>query len=335
MGAAHTEAWLLAGDVGGTKTHVGLFRRGSDDGFEVEREATYPSARYPDLEEIVSLFLGAGRPHLDAAAFGIAGPVLDGVVQTTNLPWHVETAALAERVGCARVRLLNDLEATALGALELRRDQLRTLNAGRVREAHRAVIAAGTGLGQAVLFWDGSAYSPLATEGGHTGFAPRTETEIELLRYLGKRFGRVSAERVISGPGLLHIFEFLRAEVGHVVEGAVLDRMSVEDPAAVIGSAAGDGSCPTCREAVEIFLGAYGAQTANLTLTTMALGGVYVGGGIATKLLPFFESGTFLEAFYGAGRFEPLLREVPVQLILEPRTALLGAARAATRLASG
>jgi glucokinase len=254
-------------------------------------------------------------------------------VKATNLPWRLHEKRLAQEFGSERVRLYNDLETTAYGALFLEPGELHTLNPGVPRNTHRVVIAAGTGLGQAILFWDGSHYRPAATEGGHTFFSPRNEREMELLRFLFQHHSRVSWERVLSGPGLYRIFEFLRAG-GAPVSVEVEERLANEDPSAVVGDAGVRGACATCEEAVDLFVSLYGAQAANLALTAMALGGVYVGGGIVTKLLPKVTSGLFMEAFCDAGRFGPLLRETPVQVLTNAKTALLGAAELALDLAA-
>ncbi len=323
---------VLAGDIGGTKTALAVYRFDEARTARLEAEQTFPSREYRGLGEIVHEFLGTHGESLAAAAFGIAGAVLAGEVSATNLPWKLSERQLAEEIGCERVRLLNDLETTAYGALFLGPDELHTLNEGIERQTHRAVIAAGTGLGQAVLFWDGARYRPAATEGGHAAFAPRDERESRLLRFLLERYPRVSWERVLSGRGLFHIFEFLRSE-GAPLLPEVEKRLASEDPSAVVGEAGVRGACPTCEDAVDLFVSLYGSQAGNLALTTMALGGVYVGGGIVTKLLPKVKSGLFMEAFRSAGRFEGLMRQTPVRVILNPKASLLGAAEVALDLA--
>jgi glucokinase len=325
--------WVLAGDIGGTKTDLALYHVEGPRRVRLVREEVFPSREYGGLEDVVRSFLHEHGEGIAGAAFGVAGPVLGGEVALTNLPWKVEAASLEAAIGCRGVRLMNDLETTAYGALFLDRGELETLNEGIPRETHRVVIAAGTGLGQAILFWDGERYRPTATEGGHVDFAPRDEREMGLLRFLLERYGRVSYERVLSGPGLLCIFDYLTRELGAKVEPSVRQRMEREDPSAVIGESGVSGACATCEEAVEMFVSLYGAQAANLALTTMALGGVYVGGGIVTKLLPKVKAGGFMEAFRNVGRFEPLLAETPVRVILNPKTSLLGAAEAALDLA--
>lgn len=322
---------VLAADVGGTKTDVARYAVGADGGLTVVRAASFPSRRYTGLEAVLAEFCQPGEP-IDAAAFGIAGPVIDGAVVTTNLPWRVVGTAVSTALGGVPVRLLNDLEATAYGALVLPADQVLTLNPGVERAGHRAVIAAGTGLGQAYLFWDGSRYHPAATEGGHADLAPRNDAEIALLRTLQAQFGRASAERVLSGPGLVNVFRHLTDVEGLTPDPSVRPRMATEDPAAVIGESAASGICPVCVAAVELFVRLYGAQAGNLALTVMAVGGMYVGGGIVTRMLPRISSGAFVDAFTAKGRYAQFMREIPVRVILDAHTARLGAASAASHL---
>jgi len=325
---------LLAGDIGGTKTILALYAHAAGSEPEPLFEASYASREASGLEPLVRLFLADCPEPVDAAAFGVAGPVIDGEIRATNLPWRVEASGLAAAARCPieRVRLLHDLETTALGALALPASRIRTLWEGSPREGHRVVIAAGTGLGQAILYWDGSRFQPAATEGGHVGFAPRDEREIGLLRFLQRRYGHVSWERVVSGPGLADILEYLRSEEGAAVSSEIDLQLKREDPGAVIGRAAIEGRCPTCDQAVNLFVSLYGCQAGNLALTCMALGGVYVGGGIVAELLPRFTTGAFMEAFRAKGRFTRLLDEIPVRVVLDPKASLLGAASAAAEL---
>ena len=324
--------YLLAGDIGGTKTNLALYEVKEGRDLELVREDSFPSREYQGLEGVLGAFLVGEERRPAAAAFGIAGPVVDDVVLTTNLPWRVEAPSLAKVIGCPRVRLMNDLETTAYGALFLPEARIHVLHEGRKRPGNAAVIAAGTGLGQAILFWNGKEYRPSATEGGHADFAPRTETEIGLLRFLRKQYGRVSWERVVSGPGLHNVFRYLTEELGKPVAPEVAARLTKEDPSAVIGQAGISGGCPTCEEAVDLFVEAYGAQAGNLALSTLAIGGVYVGGGIVTKILPKIGAGGFVRAFREKGRYEKMMSEIPVRVILEPKTSLLGAAEAALDL---
>lgn len=325
---------ILAGDIGGTKTLLALCEVAPDGALRTVREASFHSATYRGLEPIVSEFLagGAATP-IAAAAFGIAGPVVDGVVEVTNLGWVVAAASLAAALGGARVRLMNDLESTAYGALFVAADQRLTLRAGEPRAGNRAVIAAGTGLGQGILVWDGTRHHPSPTEGGHVDFGPRDAREDALCDYIRRRFGRTSYESVCSGPGLHHIFEFLVA-TGRPVAPAVQARLEREDPSAVIGEVALAGGCPTCVEAVEMFVSIYGAQAGNLALAAMAVGGLYVGGGIVTKLLPRITAGGFVEAFLAKEPHRDLLERIPLYVLLDPKTSLLGAAHAAAECAT-
>ncbi|GIW41803.1 MAG: glucokinase [Candidatus Binatia bacterium] len=327
-------AFVLAGDVGGTKTSLGLFRAEAGE-LALEREATYPSREFASLDEIVRDFLGRQKGKVEAAAFGLAGPVLGTTVRITNLPWVVDAQSLCESIGCARVRLWNDLQAAAFGILFLPPEKLEPLQRGVSREGNRAVLAAGTGLGQAVLFWDGRSYHPSPTEGGHADFAPRDERESALAAFVRRETGRASVERVLSGPGLYRIFRFVVSELGIEPSQAVLARLEDEDPARVVGESALRGECPASSAAVDLFVSLYGSQAGNLALATFALGGVYVAGGIAGKLLPKLREGGFVAAFRAKDPFEWLLSEIPVFVVLEPHVARLGAAHAAARLLGG
>jgi glucokinase len=320
---------LLCGDIGGTKTTLALFA--VDRLHEPLALATYASREAPGLDAIVAGFVARERPRLEAACFGIAGPVLDGRVETTNLPWVVESTALGAELGGVPVYLLNDLEALANGVGLVPETRLATLNAGVPgRTGNAAVIAAGTGLGEAGLAWDGERHVPFASEGGHADFAPRTEQEIALLRHLRQHLGHVSYERVLSGPGLVHIFDFLRDVEGHAEPPARGD-----GPAAITAAALA-GHSPIAVAALDLFVSIYGAEAGNLALKLKATAGVYVGGGIAPKILPKLTDGAFRAAFLDKGRFASFLADVPVRVVLEEHVALWGAARhAAARLAAG
>jgi glucokinase len=327
--------YVLAGDVGGTNTRLALYAVLPSEELRLIRGERFASTAYDHLETIVLTFLRAGDEPVAASAFGLPGPVLDGEVQVTNLPWKVTASGLAQAVGSPRLRLMNDLETTAYGSLFLPPEDLHTLNPGKSRHGNRAVIAAGTGLGQAFLFWDGGRYWTAATEGGHADFAPRTDQESALLAFLKRRYGRVSYERVVSGPGLVNILDFLREDQSRQVAPIVLERLQTDDPATVVGESGVGDVCSTCREAVDLFLDAYGAQAGNLALAVMALGGVYIGGGIITKMLPHVTVGGFMEAFLDKGRHKPLMGQIPVHIILNPATSQLGAAHAAKELLAG
>ena len=323
---------ILAGDIGGTKTNLALYAVERSTRVTLLREASFASKQYDGLETVIREFLPSGHEQVSAATFGIAGPVLDGVVFATNLPWKVETDHIARVLGCSRIRLMNDLETTAYGSLFLPPHEVQVLHEGKMRSGHRVVIAAGTGLGQAFLIWDGARYRPVATEGGHADFAPTGEKEIELLQFLKRKYPHVSYERVLSGPGLVNIFEFLDQHLHRPVAPIVRQRLVNEDPAAVIGQAGTEDLCPTCTEAVDIFLSIYGAQAGNLALAIMGLGGVYIGGGIIVKMLPKVTSSAFMSSYLAKGRYTQFMADISVRIILNAKTSQFGAAHAAREL---
>jgi len=327
---------ILAGDIGGTKTLLALFDEASGT-FALQRDATYPSQESPSLEAILTRFLGSTPTAVRVACFGVPGVVTDGHSETTNLPWTLDERALARHIGAPRVKLLNDLEAAAYGILHLQPQELAALNAGAhsTRRGNIAVIAAGTGLGEAMLIWDGSEYLPVATEGGHADFAPRTDQELELQRYLRSRFtGHVSYERVLTGPGLHNIYNFLRDSNFAPEPAWLAAELTTGDPSAIIAENGLARRDPLCIEALDLFVEAYGAEAGNMALRCLAVGGVFLGGGIAPKLLPALRSGRFMQAFTAKGRFAELLHTIPVSVALNARAPLLGAARYALRLVS-
>lgn len=321
---------ILAGDIGGTKCNLALFE-GSGAGYRPLVERTYPSKEFPNLQSVALEFLrdhpvsGLGK-NIRHVCFGIAGPLVRGRVKTPNLPWVVTTADL-EEVLETDVSLINDLEAMGYGVLTLRQDQLHVLNEGNaVPTGHMALIAAGTGLGEALLIRTKEGILPVPSEGGHTDFAPRNQLEIELLNYCLKTWRHVSYERVLSGPGLFQIFCFLKESGYGEVSSPIQRRLDQsQDPSAIISGAALSGECPVCVKALNIFVSIYGAEAGNLALTAKTTGGVYLGGGIAPKILEKLSDGTFLAAFLDKGRMEALMGSMPVRIILEPRTALFGA----------
>lgn len=326
---------ILAGDVGGTKTDLCLFVQGPGGGLEPVRKASFVSGEFESLSDLLSTFLAGdpSDPPPVAAALGVPGPVVGETVRLTNLPWVIEPEALGRNTGIGRIRLLNDLELAAHGVLTLDAGDLAVLNAGIQRTGHCGLVAAGTGLGQAILFWDGERHHATATEGGHTGFGPRDEEQISLHRFLARRHDRVSWERVLSGTGLEAIYEFLVLERGMPASEPVDARFRAgEDLAAAVGEIGVAGGDPTCRYAVDLFLRLYGAQSANLALTTLATGGIYLWGGIIRKLLPRAMEGPFLEGFLDVGRFRQLMGEIPVRAVLDADAALAGAAQVAVRL---
>jgi glucokinase len=326
---------ILAGDVGGTKTALALFEGGAS-GLVAVREAALPSRQFRTFEETLAAFLGDGPPaHLAAACFGVAGAVVDGRSTATNLPWTMDETTLAGVLSVKRVRLLNDLEATAHGVLELPPDRLAVLQEGRAQPGNYAVIAAGTGLGEALIIRDGGGVTVVPSEGGHADFAPGSDLEIELLRHLRASVGpHVSWERVLSGPGLLNIYRFLRHHRRAPEPAELTARMAREDPSAVVSQVALAGRDPVAVEALDLFVSLYGAEAGNLALKALAVSGVFVAGGIAPKILPRLTAGGFVTSFRTKGRFDHLMTTIPVRAVLEPRSALLGAARVAAGLAA-
>jgi glucokinase len=318
---------VLAGDIGGTKTHLGLF---SVDGERLQAQAsgTFQSKGYSGLLPVVREFLAHDHPAIDASCFGIAGPVIDGRVKTPNLPWIVDRSELSRALKLDSVGLLNDLEAAAYGIFTLDDNEFFTLNQGTIRGVgNMALIAAGTGLGEAILYDDGHRFHPLASEGGHADFAARNDLEIELLRNLIGRFGHVSYERVLSGPGLFNIYSFLK-ESGRFEEPTWLaERLAAAaDASAVISQAAGANEAEICVKALDIFVSVYGAEAGNLALRAKSVRGLYVGGGIAPKILDKLKDGTFMRAFVEKGRYTDFLSAVPVKVVLNEKAALRGAA---------
>lgn len=329
-------AVVLAGDVGGTKSNLGLFEVAGGLPRPL-RSARFHSREYPSLAPMLEEFLGPDARQVRAACFGVPGPVVENRTSTTNLAWELDGGALSSAVGGHAVVLINDLVATAEGVPLLGAEELTTLHPGGPGAAgsgNLALIAAGTGLGMALLPRIAGAWVPVASEGGHMDFAPRTEEEAGLLFYLSEIFeGHVSVERVVSGPGLFHVYQYLRDRAGLPESRPVREALERgDDPSQVIGEAALSDACGLCSRSVGMFVSAYGAAAGNLALVGTATGGVYLGGGIAPKLLPRLQDGVFLEAFLDKGRFRDYLEAVPVRVILNDRAALLGAARHAASL---
>ncbi|MFD2111746.1 glucokinase [Thiorhodococcus fuscus] len=319
---------LLVGDIGGTKTALGIAETDCEV-VSVTEPRRYPSAAFDSLEQIIHRYRIETGVHCRFAAFAVAGPVQDRRCEATNLPWSLDADALEVAFGFAGVEFLNDLEAVAWGVSALRDTDLAELHPGEGEgKGNACVVSAGTGLGQAGLFWDGFRHHAFATEGGHTDFAPADDLEFAMLRYLKMRFGRVSWERVVSGPGIANIYEFLLRY--HDCESPVWLRRAIDeggDTAAVVAQAAAIERCPICVEAMHLFLRLYGREAGNAALKHMALGGVYLGGGIPLKNLALLRQGGFLEGFFDKGRMGCLMRRMPVRVILQPLTPLFGAAR--------
>jgi glucokinase len=322
---------VLAGDVGGTKTNLALYeKRGS--GLIPVRETSLQSRQYDSLEAAIERFLESGpRQSIDAACLGVAGPVVEGRCVATNLPWIIDEQVLSRAIPAAKVRLLNDLEAAGHGVLVLPANELRALQVGAPKRGNMAVIAAGTGLGEALIVREGDRKVVIATEGGHTDFAPRGDLEEDLLRYLRREFGRVSVERILAGPGFFNLYRFLRDTGWAKESAAVADRVRSSDPAAVITSHATSDD-PLCVKVVEMFVSIYGAEAGNLALKTLAVGGVIVGGGIAPRIVDWMTAGGFMTAFKDKGRLSPLMDAIPVQVAINPKAPLLGAAEVACQL---
>jgi glucokinase len=320
---------ILAGDIGGTNARLAFFDV-IDGHFRLVSASVFPSREYAGLDQIVSKFVDAAKVHPDAACFGVAGPVRNGRVEASNLPWIIESQRLADELKLEKAVLINDLEANAWGIAALDPKDVVALNQVKGNPVgNQAVISAGTGLGEAGMYWDGSKHHIFATEGGHADFAPRDELEIDLFRYLSGRYGHVSCERVVSGPGLVNVFHFLR-DTGRGTEPQWLtDEMAHTDAAAAISRAALAGKCALCEQALDLFVSVFAAEAGNLALKVMATGGVYLGGGIAPKMLAKLSGPLFMHAFSGKGRMQPLLEAMPVKVITNDKTALIGAARCA------
>jgi glucokinase len=322
---------ILAGDVGGTKVHLALY--GFAGGrLELVREHKFPSSEYASLDEVVKAFLAqvGEKEEIIAACFGCPGPVRGGRQKLTNLPWTLDERDLEKSLGIEHIFLINDLEANGYGIPELAPDKVFTLHAGDVAAVgHRGLVSAGTGLGEALLIWDAKTqrHRPLASEGGHCDFAPRDDREIALLQYLRRTLkGRVSFERVVSGIAIKGVYEFLRDDQKMDEPVWLRERMEKEDPNAVIGQCGEDGSSEICAETLRIFVSAFGAEVGNVALKVLAMGGMYLGGGIAPKILKTLQGGEFTKAFLDKGRLSPLLEAMPVRVILDETCALLGAA---------
>jgi glucokinase len=321
---------ILAGDVGGTSVRLAYFEQRSGKLWPAAEEVKH-ARDYPTFEAAVREFKLSNAYKVTCACFGVAGPVKNGYVKASNLPWIIDASVLEREAGIAKVHLINDLEANAYGLAELGPNDLEDLTPGiKGSEGNAAVISAGTGLGEAGLFWDGRSHHPFAAEGGHADFGPANDIQLELWQFLHKKFGgHVSWERVLSGPGQHNIYEFLRDSGKGQEEPWLREEMNADDASAVITRHGLDGSSPLCQQAVEMFVEVYGAAAGNLALKYLAVSGVYLGGGIAPKILPKLKEPRFLIAFRGKGRLRSLLETIPVRVVMNEKTALLGAGRVA------
>lgn len=319
---------ILAGDIGGTKCNLALYELDGKSHRKIVK-LRYESREFPTFDEIISKFLldtrdetkGAAALAIEAAGFGVAGPVIDRRVKATNLPWTVDAAALAAQLKTKHVVLLNDLEATGYSVAHMPPSELSTLNRGVPSpQSTQALIAAGTGLGEAILFWDGNRYVVASSEGGHTDFAPRTDQEIELLRYMKKRNEFVSVELILSGRGFRTIHTFLDASVQHPSFAG-----SEADAAPEITRLALAGQCPVCVQTLDLWVNIYGAEAGNLALKVLARGGVWVAGGIAVKIRKKMEDGAFFKSFCEKEKFAALMSQIPIQMVLDEEAPLIGA----------
>lgn len=322
---------LLAGDIGGTKTNLALYTKSGEGHLNCEFKQTFVSADYPQFNELLSAFLQADM-IIDSVCFGIAGPIVNQRCQTTNLPWIIDAQELSLKLGTRKIKLLNDLEAMALGMLHSSSDDLIELNPNaQTQDGNIAVIAAGTGLGEAILFWDGKHHHPIATEGGHSDFAPQTEQQVQFLVYLRQKFkGHVSWERVLSGDGFGYIYDFLVlsgfAPACPSVPSIDKNNSSTLDRNAIISGLGINNEDPACIETVRLFAELYAAETGNLALNCLSTGGIFIGGGIGPKIRPVLENENFIRSFIAKGRFQSLLSKMSIKLSLNPNTPLIGAA---------
>jgi glucokinase len=321
---------ILAGDIGGTNARLAYFQP-QNGHLQLVSERVFPSREHKELGEIVSQFLDESGTRPEAACFGIAGPVRNGRVETSNLPWVIEQSRLASQIHLPATLLINDLEASAWGIGALAETDLVPLNrvTGPV-VGNQAVVAPGTGLGEAGLFWDGNRHHVFACEGGHTDFAPQGDLQIELLRFLKNRFGHVSYERILSGPGLVNVYEFLRDCARGEESSELAAAMQKGDPAAVISRAAVAGNDALASKALDLWIAVYGAEASNLALKIMATGGLFLAGGISPKILSKLTGPTFMQAFLDKGRMRPLVESMPVCVVTNDKAGLLGAARCAS-----
>ncbi len=325
--AGKEKATILAVDLGGTKTAVGLFSMGGKN-LKLLEEAAYPSAEYSSFVDIFHQFLQEkGLAIPDRISIGVAGPVMNGTVQLTNLAWGLDRQEILKDTGVKEVSLINDLEATSFGLAGLTEDYLATTHTGKPQPGgNMAILAPGTGLGEAGLFWDGSAYRPFATEGGHCNYAPLNDLDIELYHHIQEKHPIVSWEHLISGRGIFRIYRFLRDVKGYKEPGWLTEKLAEDDPAAVISHTAMRELNEACTKTMEMFVSYMAEEAANLVLKLKATGGLFLGGGIPPKIFPLLKTDAFYKHFINSHQMQNLLREIPIKVILNSKSALLGAA---------
>ncbi|PYX08545.1 MAG: glucokinase [Acidobacteria bacterium] len=319
---------ILAGEIGATRTRLAAFETA---GNKLQRvvERIYASQEHSGLSQIIAGFIKTEGIPVHSACFGVAGPVKGGRSKISNLPWVIDSRELAQQLKLDSIGLLNDLEAYAYGIDALESNDFITLSEGSEdAEGNRAVISARTGLGMAGLFWDGFRHHPFACEGGHTDFAPRNDLEMELLAYLQKKYGHISCERILSGPGIKNIYDFLREAKKADEPKWLKEQMSAaQDPPALISQLALESKSAICEQTLSMFVSIYGAETGNCALNFMSTGGVFIGGSIAAKIVPKMRDPIFMQSFLDKGRMEPLLREMPVKIVLNDDSGIIGGAR--------
>lgn len=317
---------IVAGDIGGTKTHLVLFN--ASDPVHWIKEKKYSSREYKNLTEILQDFLSTSDRKVETMCLGIAGPVINNRCQATNLPWVIDAKEISKELKIPKVDLINDLEANAYGIRALSNEEIVVLNPGNEKAGNKALIAAGTGLGEAGLYWDGKSHRPFACEGGHCDFAPTNEREIGLLRYLKKKYDHVSFERILSGSGFYLLYRFFIEAEGERPDASVEEIVKEgKDPAKIISERGLKKESAICSKVIDLFVSIYGAEAGNLALKMLSVAGMYIGGGIAPKIIDALKTGVFMKAFKDKGRFSSLLSSIPVKVILNENTALLGAAR--------
>lgn len=317
----------LVGDIGGTKTNIVALE--GNGRYKTIFEQTFQSKEYDSLRTIVKKVIDEKGFKITGACFGVAGPVKNGRCEATNLPWIIDTKKIAEvlRINEHLVYLLNDLEAAAYGIEGLEEKDFYILNKGNPQKhGTKCLVSAGTGLGESIIVWDGKKYKPIPSEGGHTDFAPRTKMEIDLLNYLINKYGRVSYERILCGPGLVNVYEFFKETAYQDISAWLLERIKSEDPSAVISEIGMSKKDECCEKTLDLFVSVYGAEAGNLALKSLATGGVYIGGGIAPKIIEKIKEGSFMQSFTNKGRLSIMVAQMPVKVILNPKHPLLGCA---------